>query len=485
MASIFGFQIGSRFVSTKKYEASLTKEKNDFERFTKFEDSELLRRYNELDTLIHSGEFEKKVHHLKNDKYKDTEQWRQLDQFNAMRSSSDIKSYLKFTRAGKLDRMKSIAKSAEYKEYLELKSYVNSTEFHTAKAQKTFKQSEARAKFQRYKSYLKNTDIKFYLKTERNSEYLSALKLEESERLKTFFKLESLVQSTEFLDHKAFMEDKKRYQKSEESRLVLEFESLKKNEEIVWFLRTKKTNPFKDVRLWDLTFEDDFDGLKPDPVKWMTGYYWGKALMNETYVPAGEKQFFRDDNVDVRDSVLRITARNEKVNGKVWDSKLGFVMQEFNYTSGLISTGQSFRQKYGRFEAKIRFNQTYPVINAFWMVGEKTIPQVDVFRTTSSKGSKVESGIHVSDKDNKVSHLTKTVGGANFKNQYFIYTLEWSAEALVWKVNGLEVHREINNIPKEPMYLSLCTILPENPADSKLPAMLEIDWIRCYKRKED
>ncbi len=115
MATIFGIQIGSKFPSTKKYEAWLDKTQADYERFTAFENSELLRRYRELDALIHSGEFEKKVRELKTLRYKDTPQWHQLNQYKALRSSSDIKSYFKYLKSGKLERMRQIEASSSYK----------------------------------------------------------------------------------------------------------------------------------------------------------------------------------------------------------------------------------------------------------------------------------------------------------------------------------------------------------------------------------
>jgi hypothetical protein len=484
MASIFGIQFGSRFVSTKKFEASLLREREDFERFSSFESSELLNRYMELDALIHSGEFEKKVRELKTARYKDTEQWRQLDQYNAMKASSDIKTYLKFTKAGLLERMKHIGASDSYQSYLAMRSFVNSGEFHSARVKKDFKQTEAYTKLKTYEQLSKDPNIRFHIKTEKKANYKTVTNLEDSERLKTFFKLEAIIQSQPFQEHKYKMEDKKRFKKSEEASLIEEFESLQKNEEIKWYLNLKKKSPFKEFRKWSLTFEDDFDAMHLDTSKWMTGYYWGKALMNDAYALAGEKQFFQDGNIELRDSVARINTRLEAIKGKVWDTSQGFITQPFEYTSGLISTGQSFRQKYGKFEAKVRYNQSYPLLNAFWMVGEKMLPQIDVVKSAFKNGKSVECGIHVEDVGNKAVHQMRKVSGAKFNNNFYIYTLEWSPEAIIWKINGQEVHREIKHIPNEAMYLAFCTILPENPADKDLPGLMEIDWIRCYQKKK-
>lgn len=480
MATIFGIQIGSKFPSTKKYESWLDKTHADYERFTAFENSELLRRYRELDALIHSGEFEKKVRELKNIRYKDTPQCHQLSQYKALRSSSDIKSYFKYVNSGKLERIRQIEASSLYKDYIELKNYINSTEFISAKAHKEFKTSDAYAKFKKFKTHAKHPDIKYYNAIAGKQEYKTVLKLEDSERLKGFFELESIVKSQEFQDHKAFMEDRKRFDKSEEASLINEFKLLQKNEEIKWYLEQEKKNPFTDIRKWKLTFEDNFDAITLDSGRWMTGYYWGKALINDHYVPANEKQFFTDRNIELRESMARITTRQESVNGKVWDLTMGFIPHQFSYTSGLISTGRSFRQKYGRITAKVRFSGSYPAVNAFWMAGERITPHIDIFKTAYKKGDKVECGVYVSD-GKAVAKRTHKISGASFRNEFYIYSCEWSPEAIVWKINGHEVARETKNIPSEPMYLSFCTVLPEEPAAGSLPSTMEIDWVRCYQ----
>lgn len=480
MATIFGIQIGSKFPSTKKYEAWLDKTQADYERFTAFENSELLRRYRELDALIHSGEFEKKVRELKALRYKDTPQWHQLNQYKALRSSSDIKSYFKYLKSGKLERMRQIEASSSYKEYIELKNYINSTEFIAAKAHKDFKTSDAYAKFRTFKTLSKQADIKFYNSTASKQEYKTVIKLEDSERLKGFFELENTIKSQEFQDHKAFMEDRKRFEKSEEARLINEFKLLQKNEEIKWFFEKEKKNPFTDIKKWKLTFEENFDAISLDTGRWMTGYYWGKALINENYVPANEKQFFTERNIELRESMARITTRQEEARGKVWDLTMGFIPHQFNYTSGLISTGRSFRQKYGKFMAKVRFSATYPAVSAFWMAGEKITPHIDIVKTAYKKGDNIECGVYMNE-GKELAKRTHKVNGATFKNEFYIYTCEWSPEAIIWKINGHEVARETKHIPNEAMYLSFCTILPEEPAAGTLPATMEIDWVRCYE----
>jgi beta-glucanase (GH16 family) len=109
------------------------------------------------------------------------------------------------------------------------------------------------------------------------------------------------------------------------------------------------------------------------------------------------------------------------------------------------------------------------------------LPQIDVFKTSKNKGNELESGIHTL-KNKAVATKLSTIPDVSFNGQYFIYSLEWSEKALIWSINGTEVHRETENIPDEQMYLTFCITLPDVPKSGQLPANMEIDWVRCYKK---
>lgn len=303
-----------------------------------------------------------------------------------------------------------------------------------------------------------------------------------SKQIYDYEELEELINSDGYKNRVAELKNAKQYANSEEANQLKEFSKLQKNKEIKWYFNTLKQKDFSEQKEWEITFEDDFDNPELDASKWMTGYYWGKTLMNDNYVLSHEKQFYCDGNISVRNGVVRLTTKKEQARGKSWNPAIGFLEKDFDYTSALISTGQSFRQKYGKFEAKVRFSGAYPIVNVFWMLGETILPQIDVFKTSKSKGKELESGVHALKEKNKPESLLSSVKGAPFKGQYFIYSLEWSENLLVWKINGKEVLRETKNVPNEPMYLTFCTTLPENPKSSLLPAYMDIDWVRCYKK---
>ncbi|MCU4166615.1 family 16 glycosylhydrolase [Carboxylicivirga caseinilyticus] len=482
MASFLSSLFGSKYPQTAKYEAEQEKLKNDYKRFVDFENSTNYKRYKELDELVHSGDFIKKVDQLKTEKFKTTKEYRQLKDYESLKKSSDLKKYFKYKASHNPERVLSIKDSNILKEFTELKKWTESPEFREEKGKKDFKKSEAYTKFNEFKSLQKNSDIKFYFKELNKAAYKNFVNIDKSERLETFEKLKQLVESADFIAFKKELEDPKRFAKSKEYALLSEYEDIKKTPEFKWYEKTKSHNSFSEINKWQLTFEDDFDSSKIDQNKWINGYYWGKALLNDVYVLKEEKQFFSESNIQLRDSVAHLTTKEEKIKGKIWDDQMGFVPKEFNYSSALISTGQSFRQLYGKFEAKVKVEDSSPINHAFWMVGESIAPQVDIFRFAEAGSKQFKAGSHLM-VNNTASQKLTTVNGIKFDSDYFIYGLEWTKEKLTWTVNGVKVHEQTQNIPNQPMYLVFSSHLLKDEVKVKVPSSLSVDWIRCYQEK--
>jgi Beta-glucanase/Beta-glucan synthetase len=244
----------------------------------------------------------------------------------------------------------------------------------------------------------------------------------------------------------------------------------------------KAENAFAEEAKWKLTFEEDFDRAQLNNAKWITGYYWGKALLNDTYVLANEKQFFTPDNIEIRESVAHLVTRPQQCKGKVWDAKRGFIPQKFEYSSALISTGQSFRQQYGKFEAKIKVSHNQPLHHNFWMVAESIAPQIDIFKYGTANHKTMVAGTQFL-KNKMPQQLTKAINGTNFSNDFYIYSLEWTPKKMVWRINGVEVHTQTTDIPDQSMYLVFSSNMTETPT-KELRSEMAIDWVRCYQMNE-
>lgn len=480
MASFIQSIFGSKYPNTSKYEAELEKLSINYNRFNEYESSSQYKRYKELDTTVSSGEFKKKVERLKNEKFKDSKEYLRLKEYLSLKKSGDLKKYFKYFNAGIPEQLIKIANSKNFKEYTDLKLYIEGSEFKEAKNKKGFKKTEDYRKFKQFRSLKKDSDIRFYNKQINSTNYKNYLNIKDSERLVSFTTLKHEIESDKFQTYKKELEDPKRFKKSEAYALLSEYAEIKKTPEFIWHSKMEQKNPFVEIDKWKLSFEDDFDSKLINKEKWIGGYYWGKALMNDVYVLANEHQFFSEKNIVLRNSTASLLTKNEKIKGKVWNESLGFVPKDFNYSSALISTGQSFRQLYGKFEVKAKIAHSSPLTHAFWMVGENIAPQIDIFRFTKN-AKHYTAGCHYNDKDNNTHHQLNTVNGVKFDGDYYIYGLEWSKDKLVWTVNGVKVHEQTNNIPQVPMYLSISSHLLEevNKLDE---ASIDIDWVRCYQK---
>ncbi|MCK5137578.1 MAG: family 16 glycosylhydrolase [Bacteroidales bacterium] len=364
-----------------------------------------------------------------------------------------------------LQTYKDYEKSDELKHYLELEKEVTSSGFVLKKKKikkEKYKASEAFRKEERYNKLTKRS------KGEEKSAELT--------------ELEEYINSEEFIKQKQYliMKPAERYETTEEYQKEIEYQTLKKSEEVIWYYKTKKKYPFKEIERWDLTFDEKFNGSKLDTSKWMTRYFWGDKTMDSSFVLPDDMSFITDgDNIEFYDNKARIVTKAGSVEGIVWRAGQGFVSEDFDYTSGLISTAKSFRQKYGVFKAKIKMAGG-SVAQAFWMVSETMLPHIDIARFENGK---LHSDFFWGKGNTPQKSVSKT-GGAKYADEYYIFTLEWSPNKLVWKINDKVFKTQISGVPQEEMYINFSSNLKKGASESGLPSAMEIDWVRVYKLKE-
>jgi beta-glucanase (GH16 family) len=297
---------------------------------------------------------------------------------------------------------------------------------------------------------------------------------ESSDDLKHFLELEKEVKSSAFAVRKKKLK-KDAYRDSEEYQKKTEYDVLKKSEKVVWYYKTKKKYPFKEIEKWDLTFDEKFNDSKLDTSKWMTRYYWGEKGMDSSFVLEDDKSFITDgDNVEFYDNKARIVTKAGKTEGLAWRSEQGFVLESFDFTSGMISTAKSFQQKYGVFKAKVKMAGG-SVAQSFWMVSQSILPHVDIARFENGKlYANYFWGNHKS--------LSKTAG-AKYADEYYIFTLEWTPNKMTWKINGKVFKTQTSGVPQEEMCINFSSNLKKDAEEGGLPSAMEIDWIRVYKLK--
>ncbi len=510
---------GGKYPTTSKYEAQLEQQKADYARFLQIGKGADFKRYNELKALTESKDFQSRVDHLKNDKFSDTEEYKKEQELKSILKSSEYKKYDKYVSSGKAKSDEAAINSANYKEYASLEKQVESPQFTSKlqeterarkeaikakkeadkarkKAEKAKKKAEKEGKdikiefpkeveipkesieektLARFKELKKSSEVKTAVKALSSSAYENYKKVSASPMLKRKDELEKYVKSDAFLKVKNDLENKNRFKESKECKDLEEFASLSKSADIVWYNDKVAKNTFAEYGKWSLAFEDNFAGTKLDSKKWTVGYYVGKKFSNIIYSLADERQKFTEENAKVAEGALTIQTRPAKVKGDVWDpASFGFVKRDLESTASLINTGDSFRQKFGRFDFKVQTSGAKaPVTNNIWLRSddneEINVASFGIEPKTIALGS--------------VSGNKKNMGSVNdvkFENSAYIYSLVWTADKLSWLVNGVEVFSSKNNVPKNPMYIGISSnVIGEGDINN---ADLKVDWIRVYSQ---
>lgn len=491
----FIFSKFSSIPKTSKIEqerASLIQEFNDLNEFIK---SEELKEYNTLESYFNSKEYKQFSTSIQSQKK--TEQT-EVKKYESQKKSKKIKGYFKFKESQKLKDYNLFAESNDLARFNELKETVSASDFSSRKnklenelkkADKKENQTEELNKNKQeldnihkleneFKQLSKSRQIKSFFKLQKSQKFKDFQTFEKSKELADYLNLEKYLASDEHKEILRSIEEKEK----DEADKKKKFEDFKASKKFKWYLSVKDSNKFDILKKWEVVFEDDFSSGELDTEKWMTRYLWGDKLINDAYALETDKAFPTDgNNIEFSNNSLKIVTRKENTEGKVWKQPFGFVPQEFDYTTGLISTAKSFRQKYGKVEAKIKVNYAKPVNYNFWMASEKNLPHVDILKLNKKK-TKVESAHHTGDLAEKGPNSIKSeFSGLDVAQDYFIYTFLWTPDKLVWKINDVVVNEQKKNIPQEEMYLVFSSSMTGKADGSGLPASLEIDWVRCYK----
>jgi hypothetical protein len=458
--------------STSKIELAEKALITEFNKLTAFSESDTLKKFNELKDLVTSSDFMHKRKEIESLSYKNSEEFAKEKEFLSLQKAKDIVLYFRTVAGTSLKKFRELDGSDKISKYESLENLVRSLEFREKMKTKEFRGSEDSKKLDEFNRLKGSTEIRDYYAFKKSREYSNFLNTDGSTRLSRYNELKVYAASGEFKERKNYLLDKKRFEKTDMFKSLQEYDKLKKNEDIVWYFRIKDSNKFDILKQRELTFSDEFEGDKLDTKKWLTNYFWGDKLLGDRYSVGTDLQAYTEkENFEIRNSLLKIITKPQKIQGKAWTAG-GFKVHEFGYSSGIVNTGKSFRQKYGIFTAKIKLGNP-SAKSAFWMLADKITPHIDVCRTADGKV--------VCDYFATAEKRVKASVGSKYANDFFIYSLEWTPDKLVWKINNTEVLTQTSDVPQEPMYILLSGGL-DKPVNSM--TTMEIDWVRVYQPKK-
>jgi hypothetical protein len=435
--NLFWKKLLGEITPTAKLERNEAELVKAMHRYAEVEKSVELGEYKKLYHIVKSAKFQENKKLLKNRRYKDTEEFQISNKFKKLHNSQAIQLYYE------------VLVSEELKNYLNFKT---TTDYELLGNKKKVKASELLRKMKAF---------------EKSKAFKNHSRFHESYIITEYEQLQLKVAIPEFKKKNEFWANENRWQSTPEFFQQERFYELAKNPDII-FYENEKPERFVKYRTLKLSFHDEFEWNTLDKSHWDFGFHYKSPQLMEDHSFVNEKQANNSGkNISVVDGILRISTKREKVVSRAWHIKKGFVDQEFQFTSDVLQTADTFRQKHGVFRAKLRCNGK--VQHAFWLGADGKLPNIKIFHFDGKK-------ITLGNADKNIFDGVK-IAGLN-PRKFFIYSLLWTEKELVWMINNLEVYRTASNIPAEEMYLAFNSFISDKQHGST--GNLEVDWVRVY-----
>lgn len=249
-----------------------------------------------------------------------------------------------------------------------------------------------------------------------------------------------------------------------------------------------------DTSAMQLSFSDEFDALSlwdGQSGTWDSNYWWGAP--NGTTLPNNrEVEWYIDHDYgptksvnpfSIQDGVLTITAARAPEEIRPY-------INNYEYTSGMLTTFESFSQTYGYFEIRADMPETHGTWPAFWLLPADGTwpPELDVIEMRGQDPNQLILTAHTN--ANGDHSQIRSVANVASTEGFHTYGLLWTEEELVWYFDGAEVARaDTPEDMHDPMYMIVNMGLggwagtPENGLET--PAEMKVDYIRAYNLPDD
>lgn len=235
---------------------------------------------------------------------------------------------------------------------------------------------------------------------------------------------------------------------------------------------THKDNSINDEMTedgWQLVWQDEFDGRWLNPQKWNIEVFASEKN--------NELQYYRANNVMVKDGFLKLISKRETFDGK-------------EYTSGAINSKDKFSFRYGKVEMKAKLPGGQGVFPAFWMMPNEDntwLPEIDILEMLGHKLEEIWMVVHWLDEDGRLTNVSAIYEGVDYTKGFHTFGLEWTPTSISWLIDGVERFRTNKFIPDMEMYLYLNTAIggvwPGSPDETTLfPQFFEVDYLKVYRR---
>jgi beta-glucanase (GH16 family) len=241
---------------------------------------------------------------------------------------------------------------------------------------------------------------------------------------------------------------------------------------------------------WKLVWSDEFDGTVLDRSKW--GFE-----VNARGGGNDELQYYVTNNARVRDGVLVIEARKERLTGPEGTRE---------YTSSRIRTKGKGDWLYGRIEARAKLPAGQGIWPAIWMMpteerygGWPHSGEIDIMELVGHEPNKVHGTLHYSRAGGRHTYTgTNTaLASGTFADDFHVFRLDWEPGLMRWYVDDRLYQTQTNwqsRVKSFPapfdqrfhliLNLAVGGNWPGSPDGTTVfPQAMLVDYVRVYRKK--
>jgi beta-glucanase (GH16 family) len=471
MSTMFRLKYLLGFIpSAKKIDADWAELMKMHDELNALENSKEIKRCGELSLLVKSYDFQIQKKEIQNQNYQGSPEIQLINEFDKLGRSKSIREYFKLLKSDQLPRFHKAESSQELNRFHQLKKKIESAETSLSRKDPDYKE---------YKQLSKDREVVFYTKFRNSYSYTNYVNTRKSYELERYEELKKITADPEFVNKVAWLKNKNRYASTDLYKQEAELKSLESSALMRKYLKLKTSSKLDFFKEWSVVFEDNFGKNAFDKSRWQPENYWGYKTIGKSFSQANEAQCYNGEkNISIDNNTLSILIKKERLKGQFWNAGTGLMPKEFEYSSGIINSAESFRFKEGIVEAKVKFLAVESLTSAFSLTGSNPMPQIDIFRS-----GKNCVGLGYTEKTaGGVIKKYKQIHGLDFSN-YHIFSLEKKDHTLIWKINGIQAHQEYYDGADESLFLNFVTSLHEPVKSQLIPHRFQIDWVRCYEKK--
>ncbi len=225
----------------------------------------------------------------------------------------------------------------------------------------------------------------------------------------------------------------------------------------------------------NLVWSDDFEDTALDTST------WNQEIGNNNGWGNQELQYYTEENTTLSDGTLKINLVKEPTEG-------------FEYSSSRITTKDNFEFTYGRVDVSAKLTTGGGTWPAIWMlgadfeeVGWPATGEVDIMEYKGNEPDVIHSTLHYPEHSGG-SGVTQSTSISDAANTFHTYTVEWTAEHIVFAIDGEIFHQFANDAStpfNKPFFVILNVAMGGTFGGAVDPdfqqSSMEIDYVRVYQ----